>query len=79
MSFICILVLSNGIRELLEPEWSVLIHYPILITVLAWLELVGIVILTILSIYCLIVLYYVLTKFVSTKELDDALNDLKKK
>ena len=79
ISFFLIIFLGNGIRELIVPEWEILIDVPILITVLAWLELVAIVILSIISIYCLIVLYYVLTKFVSTKELDDALHDLKKR
>ena len=79
ISFFLIIFLGNGIRELIVPEWEILIDVPILITVLAWLELVAIVVLSIISIYCLIVLYYVLTKFVSTKELDDALHDLKKR
>ncbi len=67
ISFFLIIFLGNGIRELIVPEWEILIDVPVLITVLAWLELVAIVILSIISIYCLIVLYYVLTKFVSTK------------
>lgn len=79
VSFIAILALSNGIRELLEPEWQILIDYPVFIPIISWLEFVGICFLTIVSIYCLVVLYYVLTKFVSTKELDDALKELKKK
>ena len=79
LSFICILALSNGIMELLQPEWEIFIDYPALITVLAWLEFIGICFLTIVSIYCLVVLYYVLTKHVSTKELEDALNELKKR
>lgn len=79
LSFICILALSNGIRELLQPEWSIFVAYPVLITILAWLEFVGICFLTIFSIYCLVVLYYVLTKFVSTADLEKALDDLKKR
>jgi len=69
----------NGIRELITPEWEILIANPIIVIILAWLEFVGICFLTIISIYCLVVLYYVLTKFVSTKELEEALNDLKKR
>ena len=78
LSFICILALSNGIRELLQPEWDILIKVPALVTILAWWEMIAISCLIIISIYCLIVLYYVLTKFVSTQELDDALRELKK-
>jgi hypothetical protein len=79
ISFLCILALANGVRELLEPEWQILIDYPVLIPILSWFEYAGIVILSVLSIYCLVVLYYVLTKFVSTKEFEDALKELKKR
>jgi hypothetical protein len=52
---------------------------PAWIEILAWSELILIGVLSIISMYCLVVLYYILTKFVSTKELDDALNELKKR
>lgn len=78
-SFILIGVLSNGIRELLSPEWQILKDIPILIPIIAWIELIIIAFLCIISIYCLIVLYYVLTKYVSVDKLEEALDALKKR
>jgi hypothetical protein len=75
ISFIAIILLANGIRELIKPEWI----NPAWIEIISWGELLLIGILSIWSIYCLVVLYYILTKFVSTKDLEDALNELKKR
>ena len=75
ISFVAIILLANGIRELIRPEWI----DPSWIEIIAWAELIVIGLLSLISIYCLVVMYYILTKFVSTKELDDALNELKKR
>lgn len=77
LSFVLIIFLANGIRELIIPEWQGIIDQPIWATVIAWIELVGVVTLSIISIYCLVVLYYVLTKYVSVDKLEEALRALK--
>lgn len=79
ISFVLIIFLSNGIRELIVPEWEGLISHPGWVTIIGYGELVLIVILCVISIYCLVVLYYVLTRFVSVDQLEKALEDLKKR
>jgi hypothetical protein len=79
LSFVLIIFLSNGIRELIIPEWEGLISHPGWVTIIAYGELMLIVFLCVISIYCLVVLYYVLTKHVSVDQLEKALNDLKKR
>lgn len=74
-----IVVLANGIRELLIPEWQILIDYPVLILILAWLEILGIIMMSGFNIYCLIKLYYLITKFISDDKLEAELYRIKKK
>jgi hypothetical protein len=79
VSLILIGVFANGIRELVHPEWRIFFKYPILIDVLTWLYLFIIIGLVIVILYCFILLYWILTKFISIDKWEDALNELKKR
>jgi hypothetical protein len=69
--------LTNWLRDLVIPEWDILIRFPVLVQFLGLL-IVGMIALTsIYSIYCLIKLYYIITKFVSTDKLEEELRRIK--
>ncbi|GAG98778.1 unnamed protein product [marine sediment metagenome] len=69
--------LTNWLRDLVIPEWDILIKFPVLVQFLGLLIVGLIAISAIYSIYCLIKLYYIITKFVSTDKLEEELRKLK--
>jgi hypothetical protein len=74
ISFIIIIFLANGIRQLITPEW-----FPEKwVTIAAWIELGIIGSLAIVSIICILYLFYLITKFISIDKLEDEFYRIKK-
>ena len=69
--------LVNWLRDLIFPEWKVLIDLPALVQLLGIIITALIAATSFYSIYCLIKLYFLLTKFVSTDKLEAELNRIK--
>jgi hypothetical protein len=67
--------LSNGIRELIHPE-SV---SGVWILILQWLYMALIGILTIVDLFIIIFLYWLITKFISVDKLEDIFYKIKNK
>lgn len=74
VSFLVIIFLSNGLRELITPEWI----DPAYIIIVAWIELILIGVLSIISIFCILILFWLITKYISIDKLEDAFYRLKK-
>ena len=65
--------LGNWLRDLVVPEWSILIEMPFLVQLLGLLILALIAGSSVYSIYCLIKLYYIITKHISVDKLEQEL------
>jgi len=73
-SFIIIILLANGIRELIVPEMNLT---PEQITIITWIELGCIGLLAGISIFCLIILFWLCTKYISVDQLEAAFYEIK--
>jgi hypothetical protein len=69
--------LSNWLRDLAVPEWEILIGNTGLILFLGMMILSVIALSSIYSIYCLIKLYYIITKHISVQDLEKELKRIK--
>lgn len=68
-----IILLANGIRELINPDWI----NPDWIHVIAWVETIFIAVLSIINVFLIIFLFWLITKFISIEELEKAFYKLK--
>ena len=74
VNLIIIIFLSNWLRDLIVLEWDITVY---LAQVLGMIILGFIAIMVLFNIYCLIKLYYLITKFISAEKLEAELYRIK--
>ena len=74
VNLIIIIFLSNWLRDLIVLEWDITTY---LAQVLGMVILAFIAVMVMFNIYCLIKLYYIITKFVSAEKLEAELYRIK--
>ena len=74
VNLIIIIFLSNWLRDLIVLEWDISVY---LAQVLGMVILAFIAVMVMFNIYCLIKLYYIITKFISAEKLEAELYKIK--
>ena len=74
VNLIIIIFLSNWLRDLIVLEWDITTY---IAQVLGMIILAFIAVMVLFNIYCLIKLYYIITKFVSAEKLEAELYRIK--